>query len=241
MIKGSAVLTSQSGTIEVVDDSGRNHPIEPRVSLDPVGMQWTTGNNAHAFLAFSNGTALGIGKSTHLRIPDFMQRPFGPETEGFSYEPSTSKLTVELVSGELALVAQRVSPVSEFRVHLPYGSLRVHRGIAHIQYNETGLYLAMIEGNSTYYYPGDTAREFVSAGALIRISDQSAQRQQVADRLSIDALSAEAVRLHQAATHASRRVLFQANTETGAPPEPLMIVSPDYYEQPSPRPYEFNE
>lgn len=241
MIEGSAVLTSQSGTIEVVDDSGRNRPVEPRISLDPVGMQWTTGNNAQAFLALSNGTAIGIGESTRLQIMDYKQGPFGPEKEGFSYEPSTSNLSLKLESGEIALICQRLSPISELRVYLPNGSLRIHRGIAHIRYDQTGLHLAMVEGNSTYYYPGEAAREFVSGGSLIRISDPSAQRQQVADRLSIDALSAEAVQLHQAATHASRRVLFQANTETGAPPEPIMVVNPQYYEQPSPRPYEFKE
>lgn len=241
MIEANAVLTSQSGTIKIRDASGQNRRIEPRVSMNPTGLQWSTENNAQAFLAFSNGAAIGIGESTRLRFLDYEQTPFGPEKAGFSYEPSKSKLILALESGEIALVCQRLSPISELRVQLPQGSLRLHRGIAHIRYDQTGLYLAMIEGNLTYNYPGEAAREFVSAGSLIRISDQSAQRQRVAARMPIDALTAEAGQLHQAATHASRRVFFQANTGTGGPPEPLMVVSPADYEQPSPRPYEFKE
>lgn len=204
-------------------------------------MQWTTEAKAQAFLAFSNGTAVGIGESTRLHFLSYEQKPFGPEKEGFNQEPSVSNLTLELESGEIALACQRLSPISEFRVRLPKGTLRIHRGIAHIRYDQIGLHIAMIEGNLTYYYPDGATREFVSAGAHIRISDASAERQQVAERRSLDELPAEAALLHKAAQHASQRVLFQANAEDVAPPEPIMVVSPEYYEQPTPRPYEFKD
>lgn len=241
MIEGNAVLTSQSGTPQILDESGQNRSVKPRISLLPTGLQWATGKDTQAFLALSNGAAIGIGESTRLRFLNYQQRPFASEKEGFSYEPSTSTLSLELESGELALVAQRISPISELRVSLPQGSLRVHRGIAHIRYDQTGLHIAMIEGNLTYDYPGETAREFVSGGSIIRISDRSAQRREVASRGLIDVLPADAVQLHQAATHASRRVLFQANAETATPPEPVMVVNTEYFNQPSPRPYEFKE
>lgn len=241
MIEGNAVLTSRNGTIRIADQAGQIRSVEPRTGFNPNGVQWGNENNARAFLALSNGSAIGIGGSTRLRFIDYQQVSFGADKTSFSYEPSTSRLTLELETGEIALACQRLSPISDIRVGLPYGSLRIHRGIAHIRYGSTGLHLAMIEGNLTYYYPGSDAREFVAAGSIIRISDQSARRQQVAERMSMDTLSAEAVELYQAATHASRRVHFQANAETGAPPEPLMVVSPDYYEQASPRPYEFKE
>lgn len=241
MIEGNAVLTSHSGTISVRGDSGQNRPVEPRTGFSPTGTQWSTPNNAQAFLAFSNGTALGIGKSTRLDIVNYQQEPFSPEKEGFSYEPSTSKLTLELESGQLALVCQRLSPVSELRIRLPHGSLRIHRGIVHIRYDQTGLHIAMVEGNSTYYYPDNDAREFVTGGSIVRIGVQSVQRQQIAERLPVDTLTPDAVQLYQATTHASRRVLFRANAGTNAPPAPRMVVRPDYYQQPSPRPYEFKD
>lgn len=241
MIEGNAVLTSRSGSIQVVENSGQTRSVEPRAGFNPNGLQWTTANNAQAFLAFSNGATLGIDESTRFSILDYKQQPFGPAKEGFSYEPSTSKLTIELESGQLALVARQISPISEVRVLLPHGSLRIHRGIAHIHYNQMGLHVAMIEGNLTYYYPGGTAREFISGGALVRISDQSAQLQQVAARLTVEALSAEAMQLHQAAAHASRRVRFKANIETDNPPEPQLVIRQQYYQQPSPRPYEFKK
>lgn len=241
MIEGNAVVTSWIGSVDVTDASGGKRAIQPRAPLSPSGLHWSTANDAGAFLALSNGTAVGIGASTRLQIIEFQQKTFGPEKAGFDYEPSESAVLLELKSGEIALSCQRLSPVSDFRVRLPHGSLRIHRGIVHLRYDSTGLHIAMIEGNLTYYYPDETTREFISAGTLLRISEQSAQRQQVANRGSLEALSAEAVQLHRATTHASQRVFFKANATTGQAPEPVLVVRPEYFEQASPRPYEFKD
>lgn len=241
MIEANAVLTSQSGPVEVLDAAGNVRHVKPRSALMPEALQWSTGPDGRAYLTFSNGTAVGLGASTQLRFLEYRQQPFTPEKAGFRYEPSTSRLRFSLERGEIAVVCQRVSPVSDIRVDLPYGSLRIQRGIASIRYDQTGLHLAMIEGNLTYDYPGGEEREFVSAGSSVRISAQSAKRGEVADRRPLEELFAETAQLHKAAQNASRRVLFRANAGTGAPPEPALVVRPVAYEQPSPRPYEFRE
>jgi hypothetical protein len=240
-IRANAVLTSQSGTVRVSDASGQAYPVEARSSLLAGGLAWHTEEKSEAFLVFSNGTALGIGQSTRIRVLEYQQRPFSKEKAGFSYEPSTSKLSLALDRGEIVLVCERLSPVSELRLDLPQGSLRIHRGVAHIRYDQTGLHIAMIAGNLTYDYPGGTAREIISAGSRIRISDQSAQRREIAEQGPLAELPADASAFYQATQHASRRVFFQANAGTAAPPRPLIVTDADFYEQPSPRPYEFKE
>ncbi len=241
IIEGNALVTSWNGSVEVIDASGEKRAIQPRLPFSPSGLHWNSAKDAGAFIAFSNGTALGIGANTRLQIIDFQQKPFGPEKAGFDYEPSESKLMLELKSGEIALSCQRLSPISDLRVRLPYGSLRVHRGTVLLRNDSTGLHIAVIEGNLTYDYPDESTREFVSAGTLLRISEQSARRREIADRGSLDALSAEAVQLHRATTHASRRVLFKANAASGQAPEPVLVLRPEYFKQTSPRPYEYND
>ncbi|TVP76788.1 MAG: hypothetical protein EA353_11575 [Puniceicoccaceae bacterium] len=238
-IDGNAVMTSRSGPVDFRDAAGTERSVQPRKAFLPAELEWITPKGSQAFFTFSNGTALGIGDATRLRCLEYRQRPFPSEMEGFEYEPSTSVLTLELESGRIALAAPQLSAVSQLVVRVPHGTLRLHRGIAVIQYDEDGLHLRVIEGNLSYHYPDNQGREFVSGGQYIRISDQSARRQQVAERRSLEDLPSGIERLHLATQHARTRVLFKANAAGTEPPQAFMVVSSDYYQQASPRPYEF--
>jgi hypothetical protein len=169
----------------------------------------------------------------------YTQRPFDKEDQILGLEASVSNLKLHLIEGEIAVASNRLSPLSNLRIQLPKGELRLHKGTCLIRLDATGLHITAFEGNLTYYYPDGESREFVSAPKGIRISDQSIERLQVAEVTSAEWLELEQARFCQAAQHASTRVIFQANEATKRPPEPILIVRPQYFQQTYLRPYQF--
>lgn len=241
MIPSNGILTSRKGSITIKDDSGKKLSLKPRVSLLPAGTSWSSGKKSTAFLSLSNGVAIGIDASTQVSIVDYQQKPYEAKKEGFEYEPSASKLQLQFDSGQIAIASNRLSPLSEFRVQLPIGSLRIHKGTSIVSYDDMGLQLLAVDGNLTYYYPDGESRVFVTQGNRVRISEASAQRQQLVEREEKAVIDPDTQSFAKAAQHSSRRVLYQANKSTGQPPVPVMVVRPDYFKQPNIRPYQFQD
>lgn len=241
MIPSNGILTSQKGSITVKDDSGEKLSLELRVSILPTGTSWTTSKKSTAFLSLSNGVAIGIDASTQVRIVDYQQKPYEAKNQGFEYEPSASKLQLQFDSGQIAIASNRPSPLSELRIQLPIGSLRIHKGTSIIRYDDMGLQLLAVDGNLTYYYPDGETRVFVTQGHRVRISEASAKRQQLTERQEKAEIDTDTKKFAAATQHSSRRILYKANKATGQPPEPVIVVRPDYFKQPSIRPYQFQD
>ena len=241
MLKGSAIVTSRSGSAYAKDAYGEQISTASRDILNPSGLTIHTIKDAHIFLTFSNGVALAMSEKSIVQCTDYIQRPFSKEDQARGLEPSVSNLKLSLMEGQIAVASNRLSPLSELRIQLPKGELRLHKGCVLIKLNTTGLHITAYEGNLTYYYPNSQSREFVSAPRGIRISEQSMERLQVAENTSVEMLEAEQNHFCQAAQHASKRVTFQANESTNLPPEPVLIAKPKYFEQPEFRPYVFKK
>lgn len=241
MTDGSAIVTSQSGSIRAVAADGHPASADAHAVLRPSGLKWMTQGNGQLFLTFSNGVALALDSESSVECLEFTQRPFTQDDIELGREPSVSKLRIRLDSGRIALASNKLSPLSELRIALPVGEARLHKGSCLIEYDSMGIHLTSFEGNLTYYYPDSDAREYVTAPRSVRISEQSAARQQIAEASTADTLEPEAARLCQATEHASQRVFFQPNAATGQPPEPVLIVRPKYFDQPAIRPYTFED
>lgn len=241
MIEGSAIVTSRSGSVSAIDASGERVSAASHEILDPVGLTLSTKKDARIFLTFSNGIAVALNAASVVQCTDYTQRPFDKEDQALGLEPSESNLKMRLIDGQIAVASNRLSPLSDLRVKLPKGELRLHKGTCLISLDLTGLHITAFEGNLTYYYPDGESREFISAPKVIRISDQSMERQKAAEITTVDSLGIEQVHFCQAAQHASKRVTFQANESTKLPPEPVLIVRPQYFQQPEYRPYQFVE
>lgn len=241
MIEGSAIVTSRSGSVSAIDASGEPVSVASHEMLHPVGLTLSTIKDARIFLTFSNGIAVALNEASLVQCVDYTQRLFDKEDQALGLEPSTSNLKLRLIDGQIAVASNRLSPLSDLRIQLPKGELRLHKGTCLISLDTIGLYITAYDGNLTYYYPDSESREFVSAPKSIRISDQSSERLQVAEASTVESLEIEQVRFCQAAQHASRRVTFQANDSTKLPPEPVLIVRPQYFQQPDLRPYQFEE
>ena len=241
MIKGSAIVTSRSGSAHAKDASGKRVSTASHEILLPSGLTLSTTKDANIFLTFSNGVALAINEESVVQCTDYTQRPFDKEDQARDLEPSVSNLKLRMIKGQIAIASNQLSPLSELRIQLPKGELRLHKGCCLIRLNTTGLHITAYEGNLIYYYPNSQSREFVSAPKGIRISEQSMERLQVAENTSVETLEAEQAHFCQAAQHASKRVTFQANESTNLPPEPVLIAKPEYFQQPEFRPYLFNK
>jgi len=234
---GSAIVTSRSGSVRVVDADGHPAGADAHAVLRPSGLQWSAQRDGRLFLAFSNGVALALDGGSSAECLEFTQRPFGLDDIEIGREPSVSKLRLRLDHGRIALASNKLSPLSDLRIALPFGEVRLHKGSCLIEYDSMGLHLTSFEGNLTYYYPNSDAREYVTAPKRVRVSEQSAGRQQIAEASTAETLAPGAARLCQAAGHASRRVFFRPNAGTGQPPAPVLIVRPRYFDQPAIRPY----
>ena len=241
MLKGSAIVTSRSGSAHAKDAYGERISTTSRKILNPSGLTLHTKRDAHIFLTFSNGVALGMSEKSVVQCTDYTQRPFDKEDQARGLEPSVSNLKLRLIEGQIAVASNRLSPLSELRIQLPKGELRLHKGCVLIRLNTTGLHITAFDGNLTYYYPNSQSREFVSAPRGIRISEQSMERLQVAENTTVEMLEAEQNHFCQAAQHASKRVTFQANESTNLPPEPVLIARPEYFKQTEFRPYQFKK
>ena len=241
MIKGSAIITSRSGSAHAKDASGERVSTASHEILLPSGLTLSTTEDAYIFLTFSNGVALAMNEESVVQCTDYTQRPFNKEDQARGLEPSVSNLKLRMIEGQIAIASNRLSPLSELRIQLPKGELRLHKGCCLIRLNTTGLHITAYEGNLTYYYPNSQSREFVSAPMGIRISEQGMERSQVTENTSVESLKAEQALFCKAAQHASKRVTFQANESTKLPPEPVLIARPEYFQQPEFRPYLFKK
>ena len=241
MFKGSAIVTSKIGYVSAVDASGKEVSTALHEIMHPAGLTLSTKKDARIFLTFSNGISLALNEASAVQCVHYFQLPFDKEDQALGLEPSVSNLKLSLIKGQIAVASNRISPLSNLRIQLPKGELRLHKGTCLINLDETGLHITAYDGNLTYYYPESESREFVSAPKGIRISDQSIQRQQIAEATTVESLKSTQTLLCQATQHASKRVNFQANDSTNLPAKPVLIVRPQYFEQPSYRPYQFEE
>jgi hypothetical protein len=239
MVEGSAIVTSRCGSVSVIDAAGERVSAASHEILHPTGLKLSTIKDARIFLTFSNGIAISLNEESAVQCDAYTQRPFDKEDQILGLEPSVSNLKLRLIEGEIAVASNRLSPLSNLRIQLPKGELRLHKGTCLIRLDATGLHITAYEGNLTYHYPDNESREFVSAPKGIRISEQSIERLQVAEVTSADSLEAEQARFCRAAQHASKRVSFQANESTKRPPKPILIVKPQYFKQAEFRPYHF--
>jgi hypothetical protein len=241
MIDGNAIVTSRMGSVSALNADDQSMAIDLHTVLHPSGYSWSTAPDSQLFLTLSNSVAIALDAESTVQCLEYRQRPFALDQLEPGPEPSVSRLKLELKSGRIAVASNRLSPLSELRIALPFGHVRLHKGTCLIEYNSTGISLTAFEGNLTYYYPDNDAREYLPTHKRIRISAQSAGLQQIAEASTVETLDTAEVQLFKAAKHASLRVTFLPNETSGLPPEPILSVSPEYFEQAPQRPYRFGD
>lgn len=240
MEEGVAIVTSRKGSPKIITAESNKRTLSLHDVLRLGGAKLSCGKSEHLFISLSNGVGLGLGANTELRIKSYTQRPFKETKESVEHEPSISQLTIILESGTIAFAAERLSPISKFTIQSPTGETRIHTAKGIIRYDSTGVNIAAVSGQLTYYYPNMDQRQFIGAPQTIRISEHSAALGKAAESSnSISSLSDTETLFVKAAEHAGQRVLYKVPPGTTAIPQPVLIAIPEKLKQPSPRPYTF--
>ena len=238
MIEGIAIATSIRGSIQIeTADEQRIHlKLHDELTLNATTIK--TGKKAHLYFALSNGMGIGISENSEIIFETYLQRPFPPTRERISHEPSVSILSIRLTSGSIAIASNELSPLSQARIYLPTGELRIHSATCIVQNDTLGTHITACEGTITYYYPDGESREFIVEPQSIRISPQNAKLGKVSKVSTLNTLPKALERFAQATEHASQRVFFEASYD-GKLLCPTLITSPTYFNQSTERPYVF--
>jgi len=223
MTDGIAVVTSEQGAIQITDENGHSFSPNLHQTLLLNGSRIQTGEGAHLFMALSNGVGVGIKGNSEVVFESYQQRPFSAKQQSIRHEPSKSELSLQITQGTIALAGNRLSPISEQRNDL-----------------ETVVTACDKESTFTYYSPNKTTREFFVGPERLRLNEANGQIVLKTESMTPATLPEECQQLAAATQQASQRVFFKA-TAPGETPQPVLIVSPDYFEQPAARPYQFNE
>ncbi|CAA6678344.1 MULTISPECIES: hypothetical protein [unclassified Lentimonas] len=240
MAEGLAFATSVKGNIQITDTKGQLTEPNLHDTLVLNGATIKTGKNAHIFFALSNGVGVGIGSSSEVIFETYVQKSFPERKERLSSEPSVSNLSIRLVTGNLAIASNQLSPLSQALVYLPSGDLRIHSATCIVQHDELGSHITAREGTITYYYPDGEKREFIVESQSIRISPQSAKLGKVTENMTWTSLPESMDKFSKATQLASQRVLFKAG-DNGNPPHAVLVAPTAFYDQSIARPYEFND
>ena len=238
MISGSAIITSCKGKIEVTNQEGESIRSKLHSTLLPNGLNFKTRDKSRLFMTLSNGVALGIDGEASVQCAEYVQLPFNMEEQSRRIEASVSRLHLKYENGLIAIAGNYLSPLSEIKILLPDGELRLYKGSCLIEKNATELRIIATEGTLTYYYNGSNKREYITAPESISLDNA---RKKAIVNMPVDSLDPRLSLLTRATQHASRRVQFQPNKGSGQAPEPVLIVRPEYFEQPAKRPYEFKD
>ena len=237
---GLSIVTSHSGTAEFTGADGQSRRADLHAVQTLSNTQIQTGPSSSLFLSLSNGAAIAVGERSSLQIESYQQRPCRPERESIEYEPSVSYLDLRLDSGQLAFSAEQLSPLSEITMQLPRGHVTIRSATGALHYGPTGTKISLLSGNLIYHYPNGK-REFVVAPSGIRISDQSAQMGEVAERID-DIQTGDEADLHfiRAVEFASRRVIYKIPADDSGIPLPTLVALPSLpplVKEIGPRPY----
>lgn len=240
MQPGVGFITTISGSVMAQKENGAKLTLNLHESHHFDGLRIETGNEGRLFFVLSNGVAIALTENTQVEIKNFEQIPFGPDTDSFEYEPTISKLQINLIEGTIGLSCDHISPLSLLQIEMKSGYLRVHSTTSVLSINPLGMNIAAYEGTLTFYYPDGNEREFIAQPQSVRISEQSAARGIVTESGTVDEKEVFARRLADAVGFARKRVVYRS-VKGEADPQPRLLVAENFLEKEPVRPYSFKQ
>ncbi|CAI8279946.1 MAG: Uncharacterised protein [Opitutia bacterium UBA7350] len=238
MQTGFGFVTSISGSVQAQSKDGqaRNFSLHQNQALD--GIKIESGPEDSLILVLSNGVALAITENTQVEFNTFKQIPFDPDSNTIQYEPTVSDLQIHLIQGTVALSCDHISPLSNLKIKMQDGHLRVHSTTSVLSVNPIGMQVSAYQGTLTYHYPNGTEREFIANPQSIRISQQSAIRGIVTESTNVDTQAHRHQNLAAAVDFARSRVIYRSVPDETFP-QPHLLVPENYLAQKPVRPYSF--
>ncbi|MGB0416759.1 MAG: hypothetical protein ACPGKS_07920 [Coraliomargarita sp.] len=230
---GLAAVTNVRETIELIRANGKTTRPELHEIMPLSGSSIRSGAEANLVLSLSNGIGLALDENTSLTFGSYTQTPFSERQEGLQFEPSVSKLQLQLEEGLIAIAFEHLSPLSNAEVSLPMGTLKLHAGKILVSVASDGTCtISVLSGTATLNYANSREREFISAGQSAIVKDTVAQRS------DLSSTPTDRLLLADAADYSRKRVLFRSQ-DASEGPAAIWVAPPDQLEKPPERPYSF--
>ncbi len=238
---GIALVTSRQGSVTLSAPDGRIR--EPELHAVEVlsGVKVTSGSAGSIFFSLSNGVGLGLHGEAQLRFESYQQDPVPAGRESIDYEPTRSRLVVQLLQGTLLFSAEHISPLSEVVIKLPHGQIQIHRASGKVLLNDSDAQISILSGIVAYDYPNTEVQTFINGPNQVRISAQSAREGRFAEsqQIGTDPSSEDVRQLVRAARHARERVIFKVSATDPSRLQPVLVAKPAALQKPTPRPYRY--
>lgn len=239
---GLALVTTSVGEVVLTTPGGNEREVELHAVESLTGTTVRSGKGDYLFLSLSNGSALGIYGNSSVRFESYRQRPFPQERESQEYEPSRSKLVLQLEKGSLSFSAEQLSPLSSILIKLPMGRIEMYKASGHVLCDERGVRITVTSGILEYDYPGGDEQEFINAPNTVRIPTGSGKPGPIVASSAESNPAHELARQLVDATHHSRqRVIFKVESDEPSIPHPILVAKPEALLKPTPRPYKYRD
>lgn len=239
MQTGFGFVSSIRGTVGAFNKNDEPHKLALHENHPLDGIKIQTDHKGTLTLVLSNGVAIALYENSQIEFKTFKQIPFAHNTSSSEYEPTISELHIHLIQGTMGLSCDHISPLSNLKIQMQDGHLRVHSTTSVLTVNPLGMKVSAFKGTLTFYYPNGTEREFIAHPQSVRISQQSAARGIVTESGTVSSKAFTERRLADAVEFARSRTFYRS-VPGKSDPQPLQRVPESYLEQTPVRPYSFN-
>ena len=209
---GVAVATSYFGEVTIIERGESSFlDLSSRPVFEPSGITFKTGSAGNLFLVFENRVALALGPDTELAIESFSaesdMKVIGPSAD----ERGQSNLQMVLERGDLAISANRLSPLSKVVVQTELGAVNFSRkGMAiRLRPEDDGLTFATESGNITVTTQLAEEKLFVGNQQWLQLLPDGTVKRRAIDLEKDNGL----LELTRAANRANARVAFRLAAE----------------------------
>lgn len=161
---GYASVDSFSGNVRMDGQTGN---LVKHQAFAPDGVSLTTGRNSFLSLVFSNGMSIHMGASSELRVLEFAQQPWQAGENNPDFEPSRSRIKIQLVQGDFAITQRQAFPTSEIVFVVPQGTIETLSPAIYINLQATESALFVLEGRALFHPRSHARRDFVQSGQIL--------------------------------------------------------------------------
>lgn len=181
---GYAAIDSFSGNVNINGNSGV--PVKHH-AFQPDGVTLSTNRDGFLAVVFSNGMSIYMGPSSQLKVIEFAQQPWHPEESNPDFEPSRSKINIQLIEGEFAITQRQAFPTSEILFTVPQGTIETISPALFVQLGPTEASLFVLDGRAIFSPTSQNRRDFVQFGQRLNLN----QARQVDSGIALDRIGHE--------------------------------------------------
>lgn len=139
-------------------------------AFQPDGITLASGRDGFLSLVFSNGMSIHMGASSEMKILEFAQQSWHPGESNPDFEPSRSRIKIQLIQGDFAITQRQAFPTSELVFTVPQGTVETLSPAIYVQLQPTEAALFVLEGRALFHPSSQSRRDFVQSGQVLNLN-----------------------------------------------------------------------